>query len=77
MALFLLGFFRLTTVLVRMPYTDLENLSLRQWEYYVLDGDIELLYSTRVLRMDEIGEEGDKYILRPLQKSTKRRKLWI
>lgn len=59
-------FFRLTTVLVRIPYTDLDNLPLYQHDYYDEDGDTELLYSTGVLRMAEIGEEGDKYILSPL-----------
>lgn len=37
-----------------------------QHDYYDEDGDTELLYSTGVLRMAEIGEEGDKYILSPL-----------
>ena len=34
--------------------------------YYDEDGDTELLYSTGVLRMAKVSEEGDKYILSPL-----------
>ena len=59
-------YFRLSSVLARIPYTDLDNLVLYQNEYYDEDGDTELLYSTGVLRMAKISEEGDKYILSPL-----------
>ena len=59
-------YFRLSSVLARIPYTDLDNLVLYQDEYYDEDGDTELLYSTGVLRMAKISEEGDKYILSPL-----------
>ena len=59
-------YFRLSSVLARIPYTDLDNLVLYQDEYYDEDGDTELLYSTGVLRMAKVSEEGDKYILSPL-----------
>ena len=59
-------YFRLSSVLARIPYTDLDNLVLYKNEYYDEDGDTELLYSTGVLRMAKISEEGDKYILSPL-----------
>ena len=59
-------YFRLSSVLARIPYTDLSNLPLYQDEYYDEDGDTELLYSTGVLRMAKVSEEGDKYILSPL-----------
>jgi hypothetical protein len=59
-------YFRLSSMLARIPYTDLDKLSLYQEEYYDEDGDTELLYSTGVLRMAKVSEEGDKYILSPL-----------
>lgn len=59
-------YFRLSSVFARIPYTDLDNLLLYQDEYYDEDGDTELLYSTGVLRMVKVSEEGDKYILSPL-----------
>lgn len=59
-------FFRLSSVLERIPYVDLKHLPRYQEEYYENDGDTELLYSTGVLRPSQYNSEGDKYILSPL-----------
>ena len=59
-------YFRLSSMLERIPYTDLDNLQSYQDEYYDENGNTELLYSTGVLRMAKISEDGDKYILSPL-----------
>lgn len=59
-------FFRLESVLQRIPYVDFEQLPLYQTEYYDENGDSELLYSTGVLRPAVYRSDGDKYILSPL-----------
>lgn len=59
-------FFRLASVLERIPYIDLSKLILYKEAYYDEDGDTELLYSTGVLRPALFSEEGDTYILSPL-----------
>lgn len=60
------NFFRLASVLERVPYIDLAKLSSYQTPYYDEDGDTELLNSTGVLRPVLLSEEGDTYILSPL-----------
>lgn len=57
------NFFRLASVLERVPYIDLAKLSSYQTPYYDEDGDTELLNSTGVLRPVLLSEEGDTYIL--------------
>lgn len=59
-------FFRLESVLQRIPYVDLQQLPLYQEEYYDENGDSELLYSTGVLRPAEYHQDGDTYVLSPL-----------
>lgn len=59
-------FFRLESVLERIPYVDLKQLILYQTEYYDESGDTELLYATGVLRSTVYHQDGDKYILSPL-----------
>ena len=59
-------FFRLESVLQRIPYVDLKQLHLYQTEYYDEKGDSELLFSTGVLRPAIYHQDGDKYILSPL-----------
>lgn len=59
-------FFRLTSVLQRIPYVDLKQLPLYETEYYNENGDSELLYSTGVLRPAVYHQDGDKYVLSPL-----------
>lgn len=60
------NFFRLTSVLERVPYIDLAKLPSYQTPYYDVDGDTELLNSTGVLRSVLLSEDGDTYILSPL-----------
>lgn len=59
-------FFRLSSVLERIPYVDLQLLPSYQDEFYDESGDTELLFSTGVLRQAYLGEDGDRYILSPL-----------
>lgn len=59
-------FFRLESVLRRIPYVDLQQLENYQSEYYDEYGDTELLNSTGVLRPAKYNVEGDKYVLSPL-----------
>lgn len=59
-------FFRLESVLERIPYVDLKQLPLYQEEFYDEGGDTELLYSTGVLRPARYHQDGDKYVLSPL-----------
>lgn len=57
-------FFRLSSMLERIPYVDLEHLEKYQEGYYDESGDSELLYSTGVLQMASIDkDEGNKYVL--------------
>ena len=60
------NFFRLASVLERIPYVDLVKLLSYQTPYYDEDGDTELLNSTGVLRPVKLSEDGDSYILSPL-----------
>lgn len=60
------NFFRLASVLERIPYIDLAKLPSYQTPYYDEDGDTELLNSTGVLRPVLLSEDGDTYILSPL-----------
>ena len=60
------NFFRLASVLERIPYVDLVKLPSYQTPYYDEDGDTELLNSTGVLRPVKLSEDGDTYILSPL-----------
>lgn len=59
-------FFRLESVLQRIPYVDLKQLPKYQTGYYDDNGDSELLYSTGVLRPAIYHQDGDKYVLSPL-----------
>lgn len=70
-------FFRLESVLERIPYVDLKQLPLYQTEYYDEGGDTELLYSTGVLRPARYHQDGDKYVLSPLGVNLLRWGLWI
>lgn len=57
-------FFRLSSMLERIPYVDLDRLENYQNAYYDESGDSELLYSTGVLQMASIDEDkGNKYVL--------------
>lgn len=60
------NFFRLASVLERIPYIDLAKLPSYHTPYYDEDGDTELLNSTGVLRPVQLSEEGDTYILSPI-----------
>lgn len=60
------NFFRLASVLERIPYIDLVKLTSYQTPFYDEDGDTELLNSTGVLRPVQLSEDGDTYILSPL-----------
>ena len=60
------NFFRLASVLERIPYVDLVKLLSYQTPYYDANGDTELLNSTGVLRPVKLSEDGDSYILSPL-----------
>ena len=60
------NFFRLASVLERIPYVDLVKLLSYQTPYYDANGDTELLNSTGVLRPVKLSEDGDTYILSPL-----------
>lgn len=70
-------FFRLESVLERIPYVDLKQLPLYQTEYYDEGGDTELLYSTGVLRPARYHQNGDKYVLSPLGVNLLRWGLWL
>lgn len=59
-------FFRLSSVLERIPYVDLAKLQYYQVPFYDEDGDTELLNSTGVLRSVKFSSDGDTYILSPL-----------
>lgn len=57
-------FFRLHSILVRIPYVDLASLPNYQQPYYDESGDTELLYSTGALKLSVIAAgEDDKYVL--------------
>lgn len=57
-------FFRLSSMLERIPYVDLEHLENYQEGYYDESGDSELLYSTGALQLASIDQDnGNKYVL--------------
>lgn len=57
-------FFRLSSMLERIPYVDLEHLGDYQEGYYDESGDSELLYSTGALQLASIDQDqGNKYVL--------------
>jgi len=70
-------FFRLESVLERIPYVDLKMLPLYQKEFYDEGGDTELLFSTGVLRPAKYNQDGDKYVLSPLGVNLLRWGLWL
>lgn len=60
-------FFRLSSMLERIPYVDLIHLDLYLDDYYDENGDSELLFATGVLQQSVIDEEnGNKYRLSKL-----------
>lgn len=62
-------FFRLSSMLERIPYVDLVKLKLYLTDYYDKDGDSELLFATGVLQQSVIDANDDnKYVLSKLGK---------
>lgn len=62
-------FFRLSSMLERIPYVDLIKLNLYLDDYYDEDGDSELLFATGALQQSVLdAENGNKYILSKLGK---------
>ena len=60
-------FFRLTSLLERIPYVDLKMLPYYQEPYYDESGDTELLYATGALNQHTIDANGpSKYVLSSL-----------
>ena len=60
-------FFRLSSMLERIPYIDLTKLELYNRDYYDDEGDSELLFTTGALQQSVIdAEEGNKYVLSKL-----------
>lgn len=62
-------FFRLTSMLERIPYVDLKELPKYEHDYYDDNGDTELLYATGALRLSTLdAQEGgvNKFVLSPL-----------
>ena len=59
-------FFRLSTMLERIPYVDLNVLYNYLNDYYDDSGDTELLFATGALMQSVIGADGDKYVLSKL-----------
>lgn len=60
-------FFRLSSMLDRIPYIDLNELEKYQKAYYDNSGDTELLYATGALKLDTIDAHSeDLYILSEL-----------
>ena len=60
-------FFRLSSMLERIPYVDLAKLELYNQDYYDDEGDSELLFTTGALQQSVIDEEdGNKYVLSKL-----------
>lgn len=61
------NFFRLSSILERIPFVDLIHLREYNIPYYDESGDTELLFSTGVLLLAKIDdEEGNKYVLSQL-----------
>lgn len=60
-------FFRLSSMLERIPYIDLNELEKYQNAYYDKSGDTELLYATGALKLDTIDAQDENlYILSEL-----------
>mgnify|MGYP000038966848 FL=1 len=60
-------FFRLSSMLERIPYVDLNELEKYQNAYYDKSGDTELLYATGALKLDTIDAQDENlYILSEL-----------
>lgn len=60
-------FFRLSSMLERIPYVDLAKLEFYNQDYYDDEGDSELLFATGALQQSVIDEEdGNKYVLSKL-----------
>lgn len=60
-------FFRLSSVLERIPYVDLNRLEQYKKPYYDDSGDTELLYATGALKLDTIDADNENlYILSEL-----------
>lgn len=60
-------FFRLSSMLERIPYVDLAKLELYNRDYYDDEGDSELLFATGALQQSVIDEEdGNRYVLSKL-----------
>lgn len=60
-------FFRLSSMLERIPYIDLNELERYQKAYYDKSGDTELLYATGALKLDTIDAQDENlYILSEL-----------
>ena len=63
-------FFRLHSILVRIPYVDLESLSKYSKPYYDHAGDSELLFATGALKLASISsDEENLYVLSHLGES--------
>ena len=56
-------FFRLHSLLERIPYVDLKELPHYAEPFYDTSGDTELLFASGALEMASIEEESNKYIL--------------
>lgn len=60
-------FFRLSSMLERIPYVDLTKLELYNQDFYDDEGDSELLFATGTLQQSVIdAEDGNKYVLSKL-----------
>ena len=60
-------FFRLSSMLERIPYVDLAKLELYNQDFYDNEGDSELLFATGALQQTIIDEDtGNRYILSKL-----------
>lgn len=69
-------FFRLSSMLERIPYVDLVKLRLYNQDFYDEEGDSELLFATGALQQSVIDAEvGNKYILSKLGKKLLRKGL--
>lgn len=63
-------FFRIHSILVRIPYVDLESLSKYSKPYYDYDGDSELLFATGALKLASISSDKENlYVLSHLGES--------
>ena len=62
----IVDFFRLSYILERIPYVDIEQLEMYKEDYYDPNGDTELLFASGVLVQTLADIEGNKYRLSPL-----------